>query len=219
MKRRPMDRRSFLQTVGVGSLAAAALPTALDMLPTSADAAGQSAPPGTYGFRFVANDVGATIGTVQHYMQVNGDGFVTPSLVSGGGFYNHLDNASPVPKTVLSAGTWAAASLVSFKPAGPPYGMLSSGVVVMKINLYQRIPSDAVIPATLKVVCNIGASGVQTGEDEGFFLDGVEGSPYVPLPVGPAHGLSVFNIFPAGIPLSATPYYAPRHHGMGGPTL
>ena len=61
------------------------------------------------------------------------------------------------------------------------------------------------VEANLRVVCNIGAAGLNTGEEEGFVLDipgtpftadGMFGpfEPFTPVPGGPTMGITVFNL-------------------------
>jgi hypothetical protein len=149
---------------------------------------------------------------------MNGSGTFSPSqkFVTGGGSYVHIDGATPVPQTIIDAGTWTPTSLVSFTLAGT-YGVLASGIVTMLIALHQTIPIATALSATLTVVCNIGPAGLMTGQEEGWFSPDMPGGPYIPVPVNtPPHGLTVFTIAEKAIPLSATPYYAAHSHRGGG---
>jgi len=192
-----MRRRKFLKEVGVGSIALASLPALAESLTIPTSASGRPV-----GFRFVSNSRTATVGGVRHLFILNGDGIVTGSQVVGGGGFDHLLDTSPVPKTILASGTWKAKSLVNFDLIGR-YGAIAAGTLKMEIHL---VPNDSdVVEATLEVVCNIGAAGLSTGEEEGFVLD-IPGTPFTtggtfgpfrpffPVAGGPTQGLSVFNL-------------------------
>ena len=72
---------------------------------------------------------------------------------------------------------------------------MTAGVAVMEIELKQTIPSPAVVSATLKIVCNVGSGGFDTGQPEGFTLT-VRGAPYGAfVPIGA--GITVFTTIPA----------------------
>lgn len=188
-----MNRRVFLKAAGIGSASLAAIPT----LVTSASAASP-----IVGFRFVSNSRTPTVGGVRHTAQFNGDGRITQSQVEGGGVFNIYVDTSPVPKTIETLGTWKAKSLTSFSLIGT-YGAIASGIVQMEVHLVPN--GGSVIEAKLRVVCNIGAAGLNTGEEEGFVLDipgtpftagGTFGpfEPFTPVPGGPTQGISVFNL-------------------------
>jgi hypothetical protein len=63
----------------------------------------------------------------------------------------------------------------------------------------------SVLEAKMRIVCDIGAAGLNTGEEEGFVLDipgtaftagGMFGpfEPFTPVPGGPTQGISAFNL-------------------------
>lgn len=189
-----MDRRNFLKKAGLTSIASASFLGALAK-PASAD-------DGRVGFRFVSNSRTPTVGGVRHLAQFNGDGFVTRSRVVGGGSFNHVLDTSPVPKTIVASGTWKAKRLLSFNLVGT-YGALAAGILEMEVHLIPE--GESVVGAILEVVCNLGAAGLFTGEEEGFVLTipgtpfapgGTFGpfEPFVPVAGGPTNGLSVFNL-------------------------
>lgn len=188
-----MNRRQFFKSLGIGSV----LLTALTTLVTSASAA---SPP--MGFRFVSNSRTATVGGVRYLAQFNGNGKITDSNVEGGGNFNIVIDTSPVPKKIVASGTWKAKRLMSFKLIGT-YGSIAAGILEMKVDL---VPSEGpVVEATLRVVCDLAAAGLDSGEEEGFVLDipgtqftvgGTFGpfEPFHPVVGGPTQGLSVFNL-------------------------
>ncbi len=185
-----MNRRKFLTRTGLGSLALASLP----VLATPALAHHRQT-----HFRFVSNSHAATLDGVAHVFLMNGDGTITRSHVQGGGSFAHIDNASPVPKTILASGTWETKRLLSFNLLGT-YGVLAAGLLEMEVRLIQLIPSRKVMPATLMVVCNLGPAGLATpGKEEGFYLT-IPGTPFVeggaggPFePFEPPLGVTIFT--------------------------
>ncbi len=178
-----MNRRKFFKKAGLGSIALASLLTLDFTTPASAD-------DNQTNFRFVSVSAAVTIDGVAHRMIMNGNGKVTPSQVVGGGSFVHINNAPPVPKPILASGTWKAKRLLSFELIGT-YGSLASGVLEMEIDLLPE--GGPVTPATLEVICNIGAAGLSTGEEEGFILT-IPGAPFGPfMPLVPAFGLLIFT--------------------------
>jgi hypothetical protein len=188
-----MNRRAFIKTAGIGSASLAAVPT----LVTSASAASP-----VVGFRFVSNSRTATVGGVRHLAQFNGDGRITQSEVEGGGVFNLVVDTSPVPKTIEASGTWKAKRILSFNLIGT-YGAIAAGILQMDVQL---VPNGGpMVEAKLRVVCDLAAAGLNTGEEEGFVLDipgtpftagGTFGpfEPFTPVSGGPTNGLSVFNL-------------------------
>ena len=179
-----ISRRQVLKGVGaVSVLGALGVPaTAFAKRGDEGDAAGhmnlhfaavsQAPPPGAKGVVLMA-----------------GDGRFTSSHVEGHGMFAHIDTTTPKPNKILNAGTWKATSLVSFTLVGT-YGVQASGILTMKVDLVQEIPSPAVMPATLTVVCNIPFVPLVTGKDEGFSLDAPFGSFE---PETPTAGISIFS--------------------------
>ncbi len=104
--------------------------------------------------------------------------------VDGGGVFQIITNTVTIPKPIVSFGTWEAASLVSYNEIGT-YGAYASGTAMMEITL--TLSDGTQIPATLTVVCNIGAAGLSTGAVEGIYV--VEGG----TSFTPVAGLTVFS--------------------------
>ena len=182
-----MSRREFLTKAGVGSLALASLPALGNTLATPASVDRPTT------FRFVSNSNAPTIEGVAHRMLMNGTGMVTPLQVVAAGSFVHINNAAalPTPKPILGSGTWKAKSLLAFELIGT-YGSLAAGEVEMEIHLIRAFPSSAVIPATLRMVCNLAPAGLFTGEEEGFTLT-IPGAPFGPFqPTTPPSGLTIF---------------------------
>ena len=189
-----MKRREFFKKAGAGSAALASLPGLAHIAAKRAQADDHEGK--QMGFRFVCVSQAGTLGDVVHRINMNGCGTFSGASVEGGGSYDHFDNAAPVPKTLLSAGNWKAVRVLSFNPIGT-YGVLTAGILELDVKLLQQFPSLAVIPATLKIVCSIGAGGLDTGQLEGFTLT-VPGAPFGPfqpilLAPGVTQGITIFT--------------------------
>jgi len=77
-----------------------------------------------------------------------GDGTFTSSHIHAHGIFEHIDPTTPKPNTILNAGTWKTTKLVSFTLIGT-YGVQAAGILTIKVDLVQQIPSPTVMPATL----------------------------------------------------------------------
>jgi len=115
---------------------------------------------------------------------LNGSGRINGAEVEGDGSFTHFNATGSPPFTVVASGTWKAKSLVSFNLIGT-YGAHAAGTLVMDVEVVTA--SGAVIPATMKMVCNIGAAALSTGQPEGVTVTGVD-APFTPLT-----GITVFS--------------------------
>ncbi len=180
-----MKRRDFLKKAAIGTAGLASLPFLTDNLPR-VSAEGQT---GQTNFNFTATSKAGLVGNVQHDVLMSGEGKIDTNGVEGGGRYNHFDDATTPPKTILESGSWEAANLVSWNPIGT-WGVQTAGVLEMGINLRQDFPTTAVISANLKVICNAGNAKLYNPNPnppppnlpEGFILTipGAEYGPFVP---------------------------------------
>lgn len=189
-----MKRREFFEKVGVGSVALASVPTFAHILSAPARADDEDERRVT-GFVFqCVSQAPTTRGGVVPRININGCGTFNSSEAQGGGSYDQFDNASPVPKTILGGGRWRARRVLSFNPIGT-YGVLAAGILEVDVRLLQEIPSRAVIPATLRVVCSIGAAGLDAGDLEGITLTipGGPFGPFRPLAPGATLGITIFT--------------------------
>ena len=181
-----MNRRDFLKKVGLGSVALGSLPVLGEIfaIPAQADGGGKT-------FHVAALGGGGTIGGVVHTLVLAGDGRFGDGEIEGGGVFNHvnLDSALPIPKPVLASGTWKAKRLVSFQSIGSS-GETLAGTLKMDIDVVRLIPSRAVFPAHLQIVCNIPFAGLFTGHPEGFTLTGL---PVTFSPLNPTVGITIFG--------------------------
>jgi hypothetical protein len=177
-----ITRRQALHTAGaVGILGALATPTTL-FASDGNDGGGQM------HLHFAALSSAASAGT-KGVVLMAGDGKFTSSHIQAHGIYQHIDPTTPKPNTILHAGTWKSTDLVSFTTIGT-YGVQAAGILTMKVDLIQEIPSSAVMPATLTVVCNIPFAPFITGKDEGFSLEAPFGSFE---PERPTVGITIFS--------------------------
>lgn len=116
---------------------------------------------------------------------LTGDGQFNSAQVVGNGTFVHFLAGGPPPRPIQGAGTWKARRLVGFTFNGT-YGPGVSGILLMEVDL---VPDGGgVIPATMRVVCNIGAGGLDTGSAEGVTLEIPGGGTF-----SPAAGLTFMN--------------------------
>ncbi len=183
---RPVSRRTFLKSVGVGSLAATvpALMTVKDVL--AADGMRE------YVFVSFSEAPKTASGVVPRIgMQGAGTFMADPGWVKGGGSYVLFDNATAVPKTVLASGLWEATKFVSYThgalSGAPTYGTIQPGILTLKANV-EGIGSGL----TMVLVCNVGAAGLSTGQAEGWKLVGTSFGNFKPL--SPILGITHLSI-------------------------
>jgi hypothetical protein len=177
-----MDRRTFLLRAGLGTVAAGAVPPLVT--PIFADDRGTN-------FHFDCQVRGPLAGGVQHFLAMAGCGSFNDhdDEVKGGGSFLHIDFNTPVPKTILASGSWEAKRLTSFQPFGNPYGVFQAGIANLDVVLIRVVPSRLVVPASLRIVCNLGPAGINTGLPESIVLNA--GGLAFDQPVA---GLTVFTI-------------------------
>jgi hypothetical protein len=126
----------------------------------------------------------AKAGTTVHRVFLNGNGKFSKAQVKGGGKFTHFIVAATPPFPIVDQGAWKARRLLSFTPTKPPtYGAHAAGILQMKVDL---IPDGKpkIKGVIMEVACNIGAGGLQTGEDEGVTLDKLDGLTFVPFGQG-----------------------------------
>jgi hypothetical protein len=100
---------------------------------------------------------------------------------------------------IVAAGAWQAKQYISFSEIGR-FGVLVAGVAEMVVDLWGTMPAPATIRGVrLRLICNIGFAGLDTGEHEGIalsipgtsFFTGETPGPFVP--VVPMFGLTAFS--------------------------
>ena len=122
-------------------------------------------------------------GGAPHVFVLSGGGKFNDRHITGGGHFQDVDPSSGVPATIFSNGSWRATRLISFTETNHPnnpYGYVLSGIADMEVLLFPDDGPAAGVPATLKIVSNVGFGGVHTGLPEGFFLDVEDGLSYEP---------------------------------------
>ncbi len=151
-------------------------------------------------FVFVSFSQATTSDGVAHRIGMQGSGTFNPAdgEAAGGGSYSHFDNAAFVPKPLLDSGTWKVTRFVSVAfcgqqlfcgsatPSGT-YGRITAGILELRVKLISDV-NGTVTPATLRLICNIGAAGISTGEAEGYTLDGTPFGTFTPVLVPAATG-------------------------------
>lgn len=106
----------------------------------------------------------------------NGHGSFNDSEVEAGGSFTRFTPCATKPCPVVASGTWKAGRLTSFTPAGT-FGADEAGVLVAEAAL---VGSDgSVTPVRLKVVCNIAAGNLFTGQPGGVTVTLPDGSTFV----------------------------------------
>jgi len=117
---------------------------------------------------------------------LNGSGTFNSDDIEGGGHFTHYRVVGHPPFPIVASGTWEATGLIRFTPNGI-YGASESGILEMQVRL---IPSHgSPVSATMRMVCNVPAGGLLTGEEEGITLRLRGGSVFEPVGLG----LTVFN--------------------------
>ncbi len=183
-----MERRDLLRAAGLGSFAALAAPALLGAC-TQATAGGTT-------FFFVALGQGKKVGAVSHRAVLRGEGRFTDSTAEGTGTFIHFDDgvANP-PKPLLAAGKWKVTKLVKFTPKGDKTEGIQAGILEMLVDVTPN-GKPTVSGATLRVICNIGFAGIQTGEPEGFTFEvpGAEAGRFEPIVVAPGATVGLTTI-------------------------
>ncbi len=205
-----INRRRFLKTAGLGSMALAASQGLGHLLATPVMADGDK----RTGFQFVSmSDGGVDADGVHHRIFMTGAGKFNDRQAVGGGFFSHLNAAAAsVADELLASGAWKAGRVLSFTPTDDPrnpYGFNLSAVLELSARLFPEGGPHGGIPAVLTVVCNIPTveGPIFTGFPEGFFLDIDDGVSFAPISFP---GTS----FPFG--LTAFPVLRGRGHGDDG---
>jgi hypothetical protein len=176
------SRRDFLKKTAITGVGLATIPTILNSIPQVSAEEDEN----TSGYHFVV--VSRKPGTPPDLVALEGNGGVTPSEATGGGVFTHFVPTGSPPFPIKAAGTWRPKKVNDFHLIGT-YGTLAAGILDMQVNLVRETPSRAVIPAHVKVVCNLGPAGLSNaGLDEGVYLD-VDGLSFEPF----GFGVTVFT--------------------------
>jgi len=192
MKER-IRRRTFVKALGVGSVAAASLPALLPNL--SALAREQENGHRVYIFVSFSQAPMTNTGVVPR-IGMQGAGTFDPDArwVKGGGTFVLFDQASSIPKTLITSGFWEPKEFVSYDTKGlGSYGTIRPAMLTVLADV-EGIGSGL----TLELICNVGAVPLLTGEDEGWkLLDTPTYGSFVPL--SPAVGITHLSVLGVSI--------------------
>ncbi len=193
--RQGINRRTFLKTAALASASVATLPTLSSLVPPVFGARGD------VGFHFVSASKAANVANVEHRVLITGDGKYNQLTTEfkGGGSFIHFDNAGPGdPKAILGSGDWRPTRLTNLNIMGT-WGIFAAGVFEMGVQLVQNFPSKALIPADLKIVCNLGCGKLSTGQGEGITLTVPQApfGPFTPLAYKKRKGLTILTTTPS----------------------
>ena len=162
-----MNRSAFLRKAGVGSLAAVSLPAVF-----GAQSAFAGPPNGHHVYAFVAFSQASAPagGLTTPRIGMNGEGTFDPHAgwVKGGGTYQLFDQAHAIPKPLVAHGLWEAKDFVDYDTKGlASYGEIQPAILELKADL-EGLGTGLM----MTLVCNVGAAGLSTGEEEGWELEG-----------------------------------------------
>src|SRR5712692_343759 len=162
-----INRKGFLKTAGLGSLAAMA---GLGPLATAARADDEDEDEGNRVYTFVAFSQAGTVGGVVHRIAMQGAGRFSPeeSEVTGGGSFVHFDNAPPVPKPILDSGRWQPTKYLTYQRLSPPgiYGHIEVGILPAEVSL--RLDDGSTVSgAILRLIRNVSASVIAAWDPDG----------------------------------------------------
>jgi hypothetical protein len=170
-----MNRRDFLQRIGLGSLVAG---SSVPLLGSPALAHLESDGKNERHFRFVALSFRGTP-TPSEAMVMEGTGIFGGDRLTGNGDWQHI--TWPPPSTLLGHGLWRKKSLVSYQAGIGSFGEIEASILTLRIRMLPAEDTDVdPFNATLKIVCNVGPAGLLTGQTEGFTLTLPAGAPFVP---------------------------------------
>ncbi len=163
--KKQITRRTILKAAGVGSVAAASVPALLPSLSGLA----RSPDNGHRIFVFVSfSQAPLTSSGVRPRIGMDGAGTFDPDAgwVKGGGNFTLFDQAKPTPKPLIASGFWEATGFVSYDTKGlGSFGTIQPAILTVLAN-FDVLGSGL----TLKLICNVGAVPLLTGEDEGWQL-------------------------------------------------
>jgi hypothetical protein len=179
-----MNRRTFLQRLGVGSVAVGSVP----LLGQPALAHLDSDEGNQRHFKFVClSFLTGGEGTPAEAMVMEGNGIFGGGISRGTGDFQHI--TWPPPSTLLGHGLWRERHILSYERGFGSFAEIEASILTLRIRM---LPGEDTgvddFPATLKIVCNVGPAGLLTGQDEGYTLTLPDGTTFAPAV--PAVGLT-----------------------------
>ena len=170
-----MRRKEFLKKAGVGSLA-------VGSLPLLANVASAEDGEGRRKFYFQALSRTGSNPT-DDAIVMSGCGRFGGGEVEGGGEFVHFELAQlATPSSAfIATGGWRAVELLDYDEVGT-WGRAVVGILTVHARLKPcERPS---IPATLRIVCNLGPAGISTALAEGYTLTLPDGTTFSPFGAG-----------------------------------
>lgn len=154
-------RREFLKTAAAGAAGVVVLPS-LAGLARADDEHGDRETQFSFA---VATRAGETADAII----LDGGGSFGDGGIEGESGFTHFRLAATKPFPIVQFGRWKATKLVAFNQAGATYG--SHKGVILDLLVELRAASGLVVKgAKMRVVCNLGPAGVETGLEEGVRL-------------------------------------------------
>ena len=180
-----MDRREFLKRAGVGSVALSSLPLLGER--AWADSKPRIRESGKI-FHFL---VLSAVPDTTDRLIIAGDGEFNAFVAEGGGSFDHFKAEGSPPLPLVATGTWTAHEVLRFKPLAK-HGVFQAGILVMRATFHPQ-GKPPVNNVTVKVVCNLGPAGADTGQEEGVTVRFPGPPPVTFEPVMPTVGVTVFS--------------------------
>jgi hypothetical protein len=178
-----VDRRSFLQRLGIGSLAVGSI----QVLGRPALAHLESDDGNQRHFRFVALSF-PPVAEPTEAMVMEGSGIFGGGVLQGNGDFQHI--SWPPPSTLLGHGLWKKKKLLDYERGFGSFGEIDAGILTLQIRMLPA-KGTGVDPfnAELRIACNVGPAGISTGLPEGFTLTLPDGTTFAPIdpPLGLTH--------------------------------
>jgi hypothetical protein len=178
-----VNRRAFLRRLGIGSLTAGTIP----FLARPGLAHLESDEGNQRHFRFVALSFPEGEESPTEAMVMEGTGIFGGGLSRGTGDFQHI--SWPPPSTLLGHGLWRERRILSYEAGFGSLAEIEASILTLRIRM---LPGEDTgvdpFPATLKIACNVGPAGINTGLPEGYFLTLPDGTTFAPAV--PAIGLT-----------------------------
>lgn len=155
-----MDRKTLLERAGIGA-GALAVPALL-----GAEAAFAGPANGHRIYALVAFSQAPVQGAVTPRLLVVCCGNFKPDAgqIRGGGSWTLLNwNGTPGTAVLIDWGLWKPTELVNYQSFTPPVGATQASIVDMLAD-FEGLANNA----PMKLICNIGPSGILTGQPEGY---------------------------------------------------